>query len=110
MEDKIPNHNCIICGIPYHCCDKCDKTNNWRSVACSVEHYQIFNVIEMHRNGIMNKDEVLDILNDWCVKSIDDCKNFKLEVYEYLKVFFKEEIVVKAVKSTAKKSKTVEII
>lgn len=42
MSEMKPNHICKNpeCRKYYYACNYCDKSNNWRSVACSFECYQ----------------------------------------------------------------------
>lgn len=42
MSEMKPNHICKNpeCRKHYYACNYCDKSNNWRSVACSFKCYQ----------------------------------------------------------------------
>ncbi len=46
-----PNHICKYSGCNlgedggqkhYYACDYCDRTNAWRSMACCIEHYELY--------------------------------------------------------------------
>lgn len=58
VSDK-PNHWCKICGVGYYACNDCDKTQNWRAYACSVEHYQIYNILAFYNKGFVSKEETV---------------------------------------------------
>lgn len=68
MTEK-PNHWCKICGVGYYACNDCDKTGNWRAYACSVEHYQLYNVLAFYNKGVTTKTETVA-----CLKSMDITK------------------------------------
>lgn len=59
------NHSCKICGVGYYACNDCDKTGNWRAYACSVEHYQLYNVLAFYNKGVATKTETVA-----CLKSM----------------------------------------
>lgn len=76
-----PNHICKYSGCKlgkdehgnpcrkhYYACDYCDRTANWKSMACCFEHYQLY-IEEVVRNRAQNKKinplpERTDISND----------------------------------------------
>lgn len=53
------NHQCKICGVGYYACNDCDKTQNWRAYACSVEHYQLYNILAFYNKGLASKEETI---------------------------------------------------
>ena len=58
MSEK-PNHWCKICGVGYYACNDCDKQQNWRAYACSVEHYQLYNILSFYNLGYASKEETI---------------------------------------------------
>lgn len=67
MSEQKPNHICKNpeCRKHYYACDRCDKIQSWRSVACSVECYKKYTdlVIEARTKGktIVSKPERTDM-------------------------------------------------
>ena len=67
MSEQKPNHICKNqeCRKHYYACDRCDKIQSWRSVACSVECYKKYTdlVIEARTKGknIISKPERTDM-------------------------------------------------
>ncbi len=67
MSEQKPNHICKNpeCRKHYYACDRCDKIQSWRSVACSVECYKKYTdlVIEVRTKGknIISKPERTDM-------------------------------------------------
>lgn len=50
------NHTCILCGTKYHACDGCEKMRNWKSIACSISHYQQYMILINLRNKIFSEE------------------------------------------------------
>ena len=67
MSEQKPNHICKNpeCRKHYYACDRCDKIQSWRSVACSIECYKKYTdlVIEARTKGksIISKPERIDM-------------------------------------------------
>ena len=67
MSEQKPNHICKNpeCRKHYYACDRCDKIQSWRSVACSIECYKKYTdlVIEARTKGksIISKPERTDM-------------------------------------------------
>ena len=67
MSEQKPNHICKNpeCRKHYYACDRCDKIQSWRSVACSVECYKKYTdlVIEARTKGksVVSKPERTDM-------------------------------------------------
>ena len=67
MSEQKPNHICKNpeCRKHYYACDRCDKIQSWRSVACSVECYKKYTdlVIEARTKGknVISKPERTDM-------------------------------------------------
>ena len=87
MSEQKPNHICKNpeCRKHYYACDRCDKIQSWRSVACSVECYKKYTdlVIEARTKGknIISKPERTDMTES----EIDALLNKPME--EVLEVF-----------------------
>lgn len=56
MAENKANHICKnpLCKKAYYACDYCDRTQNWKSVACSRECYNAYEnmVIEARTKGV----------------------------------------------------------
>ena len=67
MSEQKPNHICKNpeCRKHYYACDRCDKIQSWRSVACSIECYKKYTdlVIEARTKGksVVSKPERTDM-------------------------------------------------
>ena len=67
MSEQKPNHICKNpeCRKHYYACDRCDKIQSWRSVACSIECYKKYTdlVIEARTKGksIISNPERIDM-------------------------------------------------
>lgn len=73
-----PNHICknINCKKEYYACDYCGKTQNWRSMACSIECYnEYMKQIQQSRKNNIPVDlypERTDMSHDEVVKMIEN--------------------------------------
>ena len=97
-----PNHICKYSGCTlgedggrkhYYACNYCDRTNSWRSVACCIEHYDLYvkevldarsknkNVDVLPERTDINKKETAKILNTSVEEVLDDTKE---ELKDYL--------------------------
>lgn len=97
-----PNHICKYSGCTlgedggakhYYACDFCDRTNAWRSMACCIEHYELYiqEVLEaraankqvdaLPKRTDKTKEEVKEMMN------LDEqtvLENTKKELGEYM--------------------------
>lgn len=94
MELK-PNHICknINCKKEYYACDYCGKTQNWRSMACSIECYNAYmKQIEQSRNGNISIDtypnridmshkEVVEMVNNTPIEVVKEKTMNELSEY-----------------------------
>lgn len=97
-----PNHICKYSGCTlgedggrkhYYACNYCDRTNSWRSVACCIEHYDLYvkevldarsknkNVDVLPERTDINKKETAKILNTSVEEVLEDTKE---ELKDYL--------------------------
>lgn len=63
MTAKI-NHWCVICGTGYHGCDSCDAVgiHSWKKHTDTLNHYQIYFIINDYTYGILNKKQAREKL------------------------------------------------
>lgn len=50
---------CTVCGREYDACPTCLKVKSysaWRNIACSEEHYKIFNIVSYYAHGDITKE------------------------------------------------------
>lgn len=101
-----PNHICKYSGCTlgedgsrkhYYACDYCDRTNSWRSVACCMEHYDLYvkevldarsknrRVDTLPERTDMGRDEVNELLNSPVEEVMENTK-------EKLKDYLSEEV------------------
>lgn len=76
MSEKI-NHWCVICGKGYHACDSCNQIKSftpWRTLTDTIEHYQIFSVLQEFNNGIIDKDKAKEMLESFDLSEKDTFK------------------------------------
>lgn len=72
-----PNHICknINCRKEYYACDYCGKTQNWRSMACSIECYnEYIRQVELSRKNNSPVDiypERTDMTHSEVVEMVD---------------------------------------
>ena len=97
-----PNHICKYSGCTlgddggrkhYYACDYCDRTETWRSMACCIEHYELYikEVLEARAaNKAVNtlpertdktESEVKEILTEDKSKALDRAKE---ELKDYM--------------------------
>ena len=97
-----PNHICKYSGCTlgenggrkhYYACNYCDRTNSWRSVACCIEHYDLYvkevldarsknkNVDILPERADIDKKETVKILNTSVEEVLEDTKE---ELKDYL--------------------------
>ena len=97
-----PNHICKYSGCTvgddggrkhYYACDYCDRTETWRSMACCIEHYELYikEVLEARAaNKAVNtlpertdktESEVKEILTEDKSKALDSAKE---ELKDYM--------------------------
>lgn len=102
MAIREPNHICKNINCPngingepkhYYACNYCDRSNQWRSMACSIECYEAYmqQIAEARSKNKkvdilpdrtdMNKEEVKDLLEQPIEKVMKDTKE---ELKEYL--------------------------
>lgn len=64
---------CWVCGKEHEYCPTCGQTHGWRYVADTIEHYQIHMTIEEYRNGVLTKEQAIEVFADKCgVHANDD--------------------------------------
>lgn len=59
------NARCSICGQAYHICTSCSARGAytpWRTIACSMDCYQLFLALNSYTNGYANKEETRTLL------------------------------------------------
>lgn len=97
-----PNHVCKYSGCTlgedggrkhYYACDYCDRTESWRSMACCIEHYELYirEVLEARAaNKVVNttpertdktESEVKEILNQDENQALESAKE---ELKDYM--------------------------
>lgn len=97
-----PNHICKYSGCTlgddggrkhYYACDYCDRTESWRSMACCIEHYELYirEVLEARAaNKVVNttpertdktESEVKEILNQDENQALESAKE---ELKDYM--------------------------
>lgn len=102
MAIREPNHICKNINCPngingepkhYYACNYCDRSNQWRSMACSIECYEAYmqQIAEARSKNKkvdilpdrtdMNKEEVKELLEQPIEKVMEDTKE---ELKEYL--------------------------
>lgn len=65
MSEKT-NATCAICGKAYYVCNTCRKAKNiksWRTVADTVECYQIYMILHDHTNGTITDEKAQALIN-----------------------------------------------
>lgn len=102
MAIREPNHICKNINCPngingepkhYYACNYCDRSNQWRSMACSIECYEAYmqQIAEARSKNKkvdilpdrtdMNKEEVKELLEQPIEKVMEDTKE---DLKEYL--------------------------
>ncbi|MDE7367505.1 MAG: hypothetical protein K2N24_09140 [Lachnospiraceae bacterium] len=59
------NARCSICGQAYHICNSCSGRGTytpWRTVACSMDCYQLFLALNSYTNGYATQEETRTLL------------------------------------------------
>lgn len=103
MSSQKPTHWCRICGSEYSACDNCVEVrviNPWRSICDTQGHYQVFMIIKMFSDGVMNKTEANDALKHIGVTE-KQINTFIPAVKEKLKAIIVPEVVIEEVKTEA---------
>lgn len=91
MAGKI-NHWCIICGKGYHACDDCVKIRSfkpWRTLADTLEHFQIYMTIQAYNDKIINKTKAQAELGN---VDLSDRDSYKDNVKKVLDEIFSEDV------------------
>lgn len=102
MAIREPNHICKNINCPngingepkhYYACNYCDRSNQWRSLTCSIECYEAYmqqiaearsknkKVDTLPNRTDMSKDEVQELLEQPIEKVMEDTKE---DLKEYL--------------------------
>lgn len=80
------NAKCSICGRKYHVCNDCAAAKSftpWRKVACSVDCYRIFTVLNDYTNGRTDKEETKKLLSRYDLSGKDTFEaNIKASIEE----------------------------
>lgn len=63
---------CWICGKEYEYCYKCNKLNSWKLTACSRTHFQIVNILDEYRGGVLSPEQAVEKFNNIGISKIDD--------------------------------------
>lgn len=72
------NHFCIICGKGYHACDSCDEVKTftpWRSLTDTIEHFQLYMVLQDYINKRITKAEAKKELSNFDLSEKDSFKD-----------------------------------
>ena len=96
MSSQKPTHWCRICGSEYLACDNCAAVgdiNPWRSICDTQQHYQVFMIVKMLSDGVMNKTEANDALKHIGVTE-KQINTFIPAVKEKLKALIAPEVVI----------------
>lgn len=69
MADK---KRCAMCGRLYEACDHCEEVAQrymrqygqapWRTIACSVECFQLYDIVRRYGFGQLTKDEARELM------------------------------------------------
>lgn len=52
---------CKTCGIMYDCCQASIQLNGWKSVCCTMEHYQEF--LRVHYEWLKENEEINKVVD-----------------------------------------------
>ena len=89
MGDYI-NHHCIICGKGYHSCDSCNEIKSftpWRTLTDTIEHFQLYNVLQDYVTKRITKFEARKELDKFNLSDKDSfTESAKNCIDEILKV------------------------
>lgn len=72
------NHHCIICGKGYHACDSCDEVKTftpWRTMTDTIEHFQLYMVLQDYINKRITKAEAKKELSNFNLSEKDSFKD-----------------------------------
>lgn len=77
MSNEI-NHYCIICGKGYHACNNCNEIKTytpWRSLTDTIEHFQLYMVLQDYINKRITKAEAKKELSNFNLSEKDTFKD-----------------------------------
>lgn len=82
MSEMKPNHICKNpeCRKHYYACNYCDKSNNWRSVACSFKCYQKYMDLVIAERSKNKKVTTIPERTDMTEKEVKELLNKPTEV------------------------------
>lgn len=104
-----PNAICKVCGRPYYACSSCEKTESYKTIADTIEHYNIYTTaILFSRKGISAK-EAYDIIGKYDYSDIPKDSPVMITVNEILNAGKKTEVKPKIEKSTEEKPKVEKV-
>lgn len=84
MSEIKPNHICKNpkCKREYYACNYCDKTQNWRSVACSQKCYQEYTNLVIEERSKGKKIIVKPDRTDMTDKEVDELLNKPINIVQ----------------------------
>ena len=81
------NHKCIICGVEYQACNKCDKAISWRAICDTPGHYQIYLALHEYNVGRIKMADAKRII-ERCITGKTEISTFNESVKAKIKQIF----------------------
>lgn len=98
------NHICKVCDKPYNYCDDCGVFGSYKTVCCSLEHYNIFTIVmsyikdsdkekaKLSLKALNLKDSDISLLNNSTKKLVEEIMTYceksicKIDVSEEISI------------------------
>ena len=100
-----PNAICKVCGKPYYACSSCEKTESYKTIADTIEHYNIYTTAILFSRKSISAKEAYDIIGKYDYSDIPKDSPVMITVNEILNANKKTEVAPKVEKSTEEKPK-----
>lgn len=65
-----PNAICKVCGKPYYACGSCEKTQSYKAMTDTIEHYNIYITCVMFSRKQLSATEAYDAISKYDLSDI----------------------------------------
>lgn len=79
-----PNAVCKVCGKPYYACGSCEKTQSYKAIADTIEHYNIYMTCIMFSRKEVSAKEAYEAIRKYDLSDIPNDSPIMITVNQIL--------------------------
>ncbi len=79
-----PNAICKVCGKPYYACGSCEKTQSYKAIADTIEHYNIYTTCILFSRNQLSAKEAYEAISKYDLSDIPNDSPIMITVNQIL--------------------------